>query len=222
MQDALIQHIVIVGGGTSGWMAAAALSKVLQGKVPHHPGGVRPDRHHRRGRGHDPAHPELQQDAGPDEAEFMRETRAASSWASSSSTGGARPPLHARLRPLRPAVVDRDFHQYWLKMHWPARRRDLENYSITRMACKAANSCARPAGHAAKPAGARSPTPTTSTPACMRASCAIRRGAWRAAAEGKIQQVHLRAETAMCRRGVQERRASRATSSSIARASAAC
>ena len=138
MQEHLIKHIVIVGGGTSGWMAAAAMSQVLKGQ--YRITLVESDEIGTVGVGEATIPPiqTFNKILGIDEAEFMRQTmgsfKMGVEFVNWKSLGHRY--MHG-FGPLGQELWTADFHQYWLKMWLAGKAPDLENYSITRMACKA-------------------------------------------------------------------------------------
>jgi tryptophan halogenase len=136
MADAQPLRIVIVGGGTSGWMTAGALAKVLKGRYPitliesEEIGTV--------GVGEATIPPIIVYNAmlELDENEFMRATQATFklgiefvNWARLGDRY-----IHGF------GVVGQDtwtvdFHQYWLKQYLAGKAKELEYYSINTMAC---------------------------------------------------------------------------------------
>ena len=138
MQGALIQTVVIVGGGTSGWMTAAALSKVLQGKYTIKL--VESDDIGIVGVGEATIPPiklfnkvlEL------DEDEFMRETQGTFKLGIEFVNWGrlGHRYMHG-FGQIGQELWTTDFHQYWRKMWLAGKAADLEEYSITRMASRA-------------------------------------------------------------------------------------
>jgi tryptophan halogenase len=133
----LLKTVVIVGGGTAGWMTAAALSKVLQGKIAIRV--VESDEIGIVGVGEATIPPiklfnkilEL------DEDEFMRETQGTFKLGIEFVNWGkvGQRYIHG-FGHFGQELWTTDFHQYWLKMFRAGKAPDLEQYSINRRACR--------------------------------------------------------------------------------------
>ncbi len=139
MPDNRIRSIVIVGGGTAGWMAAAACSKVLAKKYASVT-LVESDEIGTIGVGEStiPALKLFNQMLGIDENDFMRKTKATFKlgieFANWNRIGDAyfHPFGDFGLIPLR----DVHFHSYWLKCHQSGDPYSFTDYSLEGLAAK--------------------------------------------------------------------------------------
>jgi tryptophan halogenase len=143
MNESSIKTVVIVGGGTSGWMAAAALAKVLRQKVAIRL--VESDEIATIGVGEAtiPMISLFNRALEIDEDEFLRETQGTIKlgvefvnwW----RTGHRY--MHAFGR-FGQDLGTLPFYQHWLRMYLAGKAPELENYSINRMA-SLQNKCMR-------------------------------------------------------------------------------
>ena len=136
MSDRRIRSVVIVGGGTAGWMAAAALSKSLAGMEVRlrliesarvEPVGV--------GEATIPPIMDFIRQLGIDEGDLVHEIKATyklgigyREWTRAG---------HFYFHPFGPAgpgLANIPFQAYWLKMHLEGKAGPLEDYSIQAMA----------------------------------------------------------------------------------------
>ncbi|OGB00821.1 MAG: tryptophan halogenase [Burkholderiales bacterium RIFCSPHIGHO2_12_FULL_69_20] len=138
MDNKLIDTIVIVGGGTSGWMTAAALAKVLRGKYKIQV--VESDEIGTVGVGEAtiPMIRRFNQVLEIDEDEFLRETQGTFKLGIEFVNWGR--PGERYMHGF--GVFGQDlwtvgFDQYWQRMHQAGKALDLEAYSINRMAARA-------------------------------------------------------------------------------------
>lgn len=138
MQNSQIKNIVIVGGGTAGWMTATALSTLLRGK--YHIQVVESDEIGIIGVGEAtiPMIQRFNEVSGIDENEFLRETNGSFKLGIEFVNWGKLGDRYMHGF----GVIGQDlwtvrFDQYWQKMQRIGKAKNLEAYSITRMAAKA-------------------------------------------------------------------------------------
>jgi tryptophan halogenase len=133
-----IKDIVIVGGGTAGWMAAAALAKVTSGRVVIRL--VESEEIGTVGVGEStiPMIRLFNQLLGIDENEFMRETQATFKLGIEFRNWGAIGDryLHA-FGPIGHRSSILPFHHYWLRLHQAGKAPDLWAHSINAAAARA-------------------------------------------------------------------------------------
>jgi tryptophan halogenase len=138
MQNQAIKDIVIVGGGTAGWMTAAALSTLLNGR--YNIRLVESDDIGIVGVGEAtiPMIQRFNRVVGIDEQEFMRETQGTFKLGVEFVNWGklGERYMHGFGR-LGQDLATVPFDQYWQKMRRIGKAAPLEQYSITRMAAKA-------------------------------------------------------------------------------------
>ncbi|GJI88921.1 tryptophan halogenase family protein [Duganella hordei] len=137
MESTHIRNIVIVGGGTAGWMAASTLSKLLQKKYTIRL--IESDDISTVGVGEStiPMIKLFNHVLGIDEDEFMRETMATFKLGIEFVDWGQIGDRYMHSfgkfgQDLWPV----DFSQYWLKMHQAGRAPDIGRYSINQMAAR--------------------------------------------------------------------------------------
>ena len=136
MIEAASQRIIIVGGGTAGWMAAAALSRFTDRKITL----VESEAIGTVGVG-EATIPQIRlfnAGLGIDEAEFLRETKGSfklgiefAGWA-----GEGRTYMHAFGNIGHPAGV-LPFHHYWLRARAAGKAKELATYSLNELAGRA-------------------------------------------------------------------------------------
>jgi tryptophan 7-halogenase len=138
MESALIKKIVIVGGGTAGWMTAATFAKVLKGKIEIEL--IESDEIGTVGVG-EATIPMIQRFnavLGIDENEFVRETMGSFKLGIEFVNWGKLGDRYIHgFGKIGQELWTVDFHQYWRKMAMQGRAKELGEYSITRMASKA-------------------------------------------------------------------------------------
>lgn len=132
-----IKDIVIVGGGTAGWMAAASLAKILGGR--HAIRLVESDAISSVGVGEStiPMIRLFNQVLGIDEDEFIRATKATFKLGIEFVDWGriGERYMHG-FGKFGQDLGTVDFYQYWLKMHQAGKAPDIGHYSINRMAAR--------------------------------------------------------------------------------------
>lgn len=138
MQNSIIKNIVIVGGGTAGWMTATALSTLLRGK--YNIRLVESDEIGIIGVGEAtiPMIQRFNKVAGIDENEFMRETNGTFKLGIEFVNWGKLGDRYMHgFGNIGQDLWTVRFDQYWQKMRRIGKADNLEAYSITRMAAKA-------------------------------------------------------------------------------------
>lgn len=138
MNNALIQDVVIVGGGTSGWMTAAALARTLQGQVKIRV--IESDEIGIVGVGEAtiPMIQRFNHVLGIDENEFLRETQGTFKLGIEFVNWGKLGDRYMHgFGSIGQDTYTVRFDQYWQKFHQQGKVAPLEEYSITRMAAKA-------------------------------------------------------------------------------------
>ncbi|MPQ55487.1 tryptophan halogenase family protein [Duganella sp. FT27W] len=132
-----IRTIVIVGGGTAGWMTAAALSKTLGDSIAIRL--VESDDIGTVGVGEStiPMIRRFNQALGIDEADFVRATRATYKLGIEFCDWGHEGEryMHGFGR-FGQDLGALDFHHYWLRQHHAGKEHDLGRYSINQMAAR--------------------------------------------------------------------------------------
>ena len=132
-----IKRIVVAGGGTAGWMAAAALAKLLG--TAWHITLIESEDIGTVGVGEAtiPLINIYNQALELDENEFMRDTSATFKLGIEFVNWGRIGDSYIHgFGPLGPDVGLTKFHHYWLRMHRDARAQDLEPYSINILAAR--------------------------------------------------------------------------------------
>jgi len=138
MQNPLIQNIVIVGGGTAGWMTAAALSTVLRGR--YNIRLVESDEIGIVGVGEAtiPMIQRFNKVVGIDENEFLKATNGTFKLAIEFVNWGQLGDRYMHgFGPIGQDLWTVPFEQYWHKMRAQGKAQDLGHYAITRAAAQA-------------------------------------------------------------------------------------
>jgi tryptophan halogenase len=136
MNEAGKLDVVIVGGGTSGWMTAAAMAQMLRGQ--YNIRLVESDEIGTIGVGEAtiPMIALFNSMLGIDEDEFMRETQATFKLGIEFVNWGRLGDRYMHgFGNIGQEVWTVDFHQYWLKQYLAGKAPELERFSINNAAC---------------------------------------------------------------------------------------